>query len=573
MTGHIKILNVIPRIQYVGNGAATQFVYPFAIFRAADLEVYLDDVRQETGFTVSGAGEARGGSVAFPSAPASGVRVTLRRRLQIERTTDFQESGVLRAKTLNDELDYQTAALQDLSVDVESAVRLAPTDEPSGLVLPGKAQRAGKVLGFDAGGNVVAKEGAAAGVTDHGALGGLAADDHGQYLTGARADGWLQTKTTDSLAEGSANRYMVLGGPGTAATASRVDHTHVGAYEPAFAKRQAFNRDFGAGATDVARGDHRHALGALADVDDAGKTEGYALVWSAAAQQWMPQPVGGGGAGGGLASAYTALSDGVTTAAAVGAAAVRVRSADGSVQATVGSGDPIYGDNIDLKVAFDGSGAADTAARSDHTHSDYAAASHTHGYLESPTFGTATVDSSLRVGGGTHDVNVRAAVDSTNAVGAVGLRINHETTSGGTAIETFSAAPNIYVLSAFSGGNWVGGITQNGASVIYNTASDYRLKTDVAPLTGAVDRLRELAPCRFHWLRDPEGAKVDGFLAHEAQAVVPEAVTGEKDAVDEDGRPVYQGIDQGKLVPLLVAALQEEIAAREALEARIAALL
>jgi hypothetical protein len=65
---------------------------------------------------------------------------------------------------------------------------------------------------------------------------------------------------------------------------------------------------------------------------------------------------------------------------------------------------------------------------------------------------------------------------------------------------------------------------------------------------------------------------MDGFLAHEAQAVVPEAVTGEKDAVDDDGNPVYQGIDQSKLVPLLTAALQEAIGRIETLEAEVAAL-
>jgi hypothetical protein len=65
---------------------------------------------------------------------------------------------------------------------------------------------------------------------------------------------------------------------------------------------------------------------------------------------------------------------------------------------------------------------------------------------------------------------------------------------------------------------------------------------------------------------------VDGFIAHEVQAIVPEAITGEKNAVDDDGNPIYQGIDQSKLVPLLTAALQEAIAKIETLEARLTAL-
>ena len=74
----------------------------------------------------------------------------------------------------------------------------------------------------------------------------------------------------------------------------------------------------------------------------------------------------------------------------------------------------------------------------------------------------------------------------------------------------------------------------------------------------------------FKWKSD--GTRVDGFIAHEAQEVVPEAVTGTKDAVDEDGNPEYQGIDQSKLVPLLTKALQEAVTKIEALEARVTAL-
>jgi Chaperone of endosialidase len=113
--------------------------------------------------------------------------------------------------------------------------------------------------------------------------------------------------------------------------------------------------------------------------------------------------------------------------------------------------------------------------------------------------------------------------------------------------------------------------TGSGASitgVAYNTTSDYRLKTNIEPLTDALSRLLQIPAHRFNWLADPSGQKVDGFLAHEAQAVVPEAVTGTKDAVDADGKPVYQGIDQSKLVPLLVAAVQELSARVEALEAK-----
>ncbi|AGG91252.1 hypothetical protein SWVG_00011 [Synechococcus phage S-RIP1] len=114
----------------------------------------------------------------------------------------------------------------------------------------------------------------------------------------------------------------------------------------------------------------------------------------------------------------------------------------------------------------------------------------------------------------------------------------------------------------------VGSISVTTSATAYNTSSDYRLKENVVQLTGAADRLKQLKPSQFNFIADPD-TTVDGFLAHEAQAVVPECVTGTKDAVDDDGNPVYQGIDQSKLVPLLTAALQEALAKIETLEQRL----
>jgi hypothetical protein len=114
----------------------------------------------------------------------------------------------------------------------------------------------------------------------------------------------------------------------------------------------------------------------------------------------------------------------------------------------------------------------------------------------------------------------------------------------------------------------VGTIKTSGSATSYNTSSDYRLKENVVPLTGAIDRLQQIPVHRFNFIADPD-TTVDGFIAHEAQAVVPECVTGTKDEVDADGNPVYQGIDQSKLVPLLTAALQEALAEIESLKARL----
>jgi hypothetical protein len=112
----------------------------------------------------------------------------------------------------------------------------------------------------------------------------------------------------------------------------------------------------------------------------------------------------------------------------------------------------------------------------------------------------------------------------------------------------------------------VGSISTLNAATSYTTSSDYRLKTNVEAMTDSVSRLMALNPIKFNWKSDLSGDKIDGFLAHEVQDVVPEAITGYKDAIDGNGEPDYQGIDQAKLAPLIVSALQEAISRIENLE-------
>jgi hypothetical protein len=166
--------------------------------------------------------------------------------------------------------------------------------------------------------------------------------------------------------------------------------------------------------------------------------------------------------------------------------------------------------------------------------------------------------------------NARTTATSSNLINTIVARNNF----GGIDIALITGvspgpSSGIYNINT-STGTYIGGILTNSTNtgVIYSTSSDHRLKTDLEKLTGALDRLSALPVHRFKWVGHPTAPKVDGFLAHEAQAVVPEAVTGTKDAVDADGKPIHQGIDQSKLVPLLVAAVQELAARVAALEAK-----
>ena len=174
------------------------------------------------------------------------------------------------------------------------------------------------------------------------------------------------------------------------------------------------------------------------------------------------------------------------------------------------------------------------------------------------------------------DSSGRLLVGTSTAVsaGSIGIQIK-STSASASNIESWNEAASGTIFHAvFRDGASAtsrGSITTNGSATAFNTSSDYRLKENLVPLTGAVDRLQQIPVHRFNFIADPNKT-VDGFIAHEAQEVVPECVTGEKDAVDDEGNPVYQGIDQSKLVPLLTAALQEAIAEIGSLKDRVAAL-
>ena len=183
----------------------------------------------------------------------------------------------------------------------------------------------------------------------------------------------------------------------------------------------------------------------------------------------------------------------------------------------------------------------------------------------------------------------------------------------GIGLQTTFAGTSNMIRFLNSSAVTVGYIQSTVSSTNYVTSSDYRLKTDAQPMTGASARVQALKPVNFEWIAS--GERVDGFLAHEAQEVVPEAVTGTKDAMrdeeyevtpavyedvvipavlDEEGNeleaerteqrlvseavmgtrsvPDYQGIDQSKLVPLLTAALQEALTEIADLKARVTAL-
>ena len=167
--------------------------------------------------------------------------------------------------------------------------------------------------------------------------------------------------------------------------------------------------------------------------------------------------------------------------------------------------------------------------------------------------------------------NVLVGTTTITGVGGWSLRPNLGGAGTYPRME-FNSNQSADVVKFLYSGTEVGRINSGTSSVSYVTTSDHRLKTNLEPISNGIDRIKQLPVYRFNWIIDQNGNKVDGFVAHEAQAIVPECVTGEKDAVDADGKPVYQGIDQSKIVPLLTAALKEAIAKIETLESKVATL-
>jgi hypothetical protein len=172
---------------------------------------------------------------------------------------------------------------------------------------------------------------------------------------------------------------------------------------------------------------------------------------------------------------------------------------------------------------------------------------------------------------------VRATIDSSGNLlvgtatsgGEGGVSISPNTTSGAAQVlwNRYTTSALSYAVDFRNAGSTVGYISYNNAVTSFVSVSDYRLKNTVAPMTGALAKVALLKPCTYKWNID--ASEGQGFIAHELAEIVPDCVTGEKDAVDAEGKPQYQGIDTSFLVATLTAAIQEQQALITSLTARL----
>ena len=168
-------------------------------------------------------------------------------------------------------------------------------------------------------------------------------------------------------------------------------------------------------------------------------------------------------------------------------------------------------------------------------------------------------------------------VGAHDSIGGSNGGVRLQDPNNGTCRFATAGSGQITYIQFINGGSITGSISGGSSSTAYNTSSDYRLKENETAITDGITRLKQLKPYRFNWKSD-SSTIVDGFFAHEVSSIVPESITGTKDAiaVEDDvnkglaeaiGDPIYQNIDQSKLVPLLVAAVKELIGKVETLEA------
>jgi hypothetical protein len=178
----------------------------------------------------------------------------------------------------------------------------------------------------------------------------------------------------------------------------------------------------------------------------------------------------------------------------------------------------------------------------------------------------ATANMTLDASGNLLVARTGAGLDNTSGVTIGQASIGMQTEGNATQIVVNRTTSDGTVIDIRRNNVSVGSIAVTTTATAYNQSSDYRLKESAQPLVGGLSRVNALKPSVYKW--KVNGSAGEGFLAHELAEVVPFAVTGDKDAVDADGKPTYQGVDLSKIVPILVAAIQELTARVQTIEAR-----
>lgn len=529
----ISLSNNVARQSYAVAAGVTQssFTVSFAFFDAADLNVYVDDVEKtlNTDYTVTG-GDGSTGSVSISVTGATGgSTVVITRDIELKRTTDFPPSGPFAVATLNTELDKLVAISADLNDLATRSIVLSDTDSTATLTLPSTDERKSKYLAFDTSGLPIATSG-----TDDVTPINSALDTFVQSSTVAAARAELLTGSNLTI-------------PNDAFSDSTIQSTGDIQLTPDATGKVFITTD---NAEFFQAGNVKIADNLIYVANSQGELR---LEPNGAA----PLLINGTAAVTEDSSTGTILSvHGTSTQGMielVSEASANTASDVGKIQFNMTNNNATYKACAEVAVVTSGSTNGQRGGNILFNTRDNA---------------SSTMSERMRV-----TMEGKISVGSFSITGSGrGFQLDPTSSSGVYRIRSSATvATDISHNQFYNTNGLVGSINTNANATSFNTSSDHRLKENVVDMSGAIDRVKQLAPRRFNFISDAN-TTVDGFLAHEAQTVVPEAVTGTYNEVDDDGNAVMQGIDQSKLVPLLTGALKEAITKIEALEARVTTL-
>jgi|TARA_R100000479_G_scaffold173991_2_gene121245 hypothetical protein len=541
----IQIADNDARKQYTQAVTAntTQLVIDFPFFSLDDIEVVVTSaagtdttLTRGTGagtFAVVGTAVDDGFSGGYitlgDTYSDAATKFTIFRDIPIARTTDFPTSGPFNVASLNTQLDKIFAIEQELETQITRSFKLPESDSGT-AVLPNVAARSNKYLAFDSNGNPIASDGTVNATPINSAMQPFV---QSSSVTDARA-----------LLLAGSNLTIPSGGFDVEIQSTRDINLTPGTNDKVFVNTDGA-RSFQAGNIEIqdnliqaanGQGELRlepNGAGPLLINGSAVVTEdtgtGTILSVHGTSTQGMIELVS-------EASANSASDVGKIQFNMTNNNATYKACAEVAV-VTSGSTNGQRGGNILLKTRDNASSTMSERMRVDRS-----------GNI---MMGTTSVGgtSILSLGSSNYMVATHNDGGTSGFFGQIRFRNNANNADVGTINRV------------------------NDASVQYNTTSDARLKENISDMTGAITRVKQLAPKRYSWVNeDLDAADQDGFLAHEAQTVVPVAVSGTQDEVDGDGNPIYMQMDYSKLVPLLTGALKEAITKIEALEARVTTL-
>ena len=539
---------VTRRVVLSGSAGTGPYAFTFEILDDDDIQVYKDTtlLTKTTDYTVTISANGTGsvtlntGTTNVPSAPTSSNTITVIGSRDIERTTDFVTAGDLLASSLNEQLDSLTIFDQQVAEEQKRSLQ-APVFDPAhvddggilDMTLPAKASRAGKYLSFNTDGNPIASAGTADATPISAALNTFV---QSASVAAARAE--LLTGSNLTFPNDAFNDSTIQSTGDIQLTPNATGKVFV--------------------TTDNAESFQSGNVKIEDNLISAANAQGELRLEPNGA---APLLINGTAAVTEDSSTGTILSvHGTSTQGMmelVSHASANSASDVGKIQFNMSNNDATFKRCAEIAVTTDG-----------------ATNSRRGGNILFKTRDNNSTAMSERVridrGGNVYIGGTNAVISASAKLGVHG-RIDASNTSNAVLALNRSGVDGVVIDFGNDGTFGIGNVSVSGSSVSFNSSSDHRLKENVADMTGAIARVKQLAPKRFNFIVDADKT-VDGFLAHEAQTVVPEAVTGTHNEVDDDGNAVMQGIDQSKLVPLLTGALQEAIAKIEALEARVTTL-